>query len=75
VAQQSAGKPANIIEKMTQGKISKWFNEIVLLEQPFVKEDKKSVKQVIDEVSKAVGKPITVKKYLRYEVGSTAKAC
>jgi elongation factor Ts len=75
VAQQSEGKPANIIEKMTQGKISKWFNEIVLLEQPFVKDDKKTVKQVIDEVAKAVGKPISIKKYLRYEVGGSGKTC
>lgn len=75
VAQQSAGKPENIIEKMTQGKINKWFNEIVLLEQPFVKDDKKTVKQVIDEVVKAVGKPIGVKKFLRYEVGGTGKTC
>ncbi|MFA5863682.1 MAG: translation elongation factor Ts [Phycisphaerae bacterium] len=72
---QSAGKPANIIEKMTMGKINKWYNDRVLLEQPFVKDDKKTVKQVIDEVSKAVGKPITVTKYLRFEVGGSGKAC
>jgi elongation factor Ts len=71
VEQQSQGKPAQIIEKMTMGKINKWFNERVLLEQPFVKDDKKTVTQVIDEVAKAVGKPVSVKKYLRFEVGGT----
>lgn len=75
VEQQSAGKPAQIIEKMTMGKINKWFNERVLLEQPFVKDDKKTVKQVVDEVAKAVGKPVVVKKYLRYEVGGVGKTC
>jgi elongation factor Ts len=75
VEQQSSGKPAQIIEKMTMGKINKWFNERVLLEQPFVKDDKKTVQQVIDEVSKAVGKPVVVKKYLRFEVGGVGKAC
>lgn len=75
VEQQSEGKPAAIIEKMTIGKLNKWYNEHVLLEQPFVKEDKKTVKQVIDEVAKAVGKPITVKQYLRFEVGGMGGTC
>jgi elongation factor Ts len=71
VEQQSKGKPENIIEKMTIGKLNKWYNDRVLLEQPFVKDDKKTVKQVIDEVAKEVGKPIVVKTYYRYEVGGT----
>ncbi len=70
--EQAKGKPENIIEKIMQGKLNKWFNERVLLEQPFVKEDKKTVKQVIEECSKAVGQPIKVKAYLRYEVGGQA---
>jgi elongation factor Ts len=74
VEQQSAGKPANIIEKMMMGKVSKWYNERVLLEQPFVKDDKQTVQQVIDAIAKEVGKPITVKKFLRYEVGGRDKA-
>jgi elongation factor Ts len=69
VQQQSEGKPAQIIEKMAIGKLNKWYNDRVLLEQPFVKDDKKSIQQVIDEVSKSVGKPIAVKKFLRFEVG------
>jgi len=73
VEQQSQGKPANIIEKMTIGKLNKWYNEHVLLEQPFVKDDKKTVKQIIDEVAKAVGKPIVIKKFLRLEVGGSDK--
>jgi len=75
VEQQSQGKPANIIEKMTVGKLNKWFNDRVLLEQPFVKDDKKTVKQVVDEVAKEVGKPIVIKTYCRYEVGGSDKAC
>ncbi len=75
VENESKGKPANIIEKMTIGKLNKWYNENVLLEQPFVKDDKKTITQVVNEVSKAVGKPVTVKKYLRFEVGGVDKAC
>ncbi len=75
VQEQAKGKPESIIEKMMIGKVNKWYNERVLLEQPFVKDDKKTVKQVIDETSKAVGKPITVRKYLRFEVGGGGKTC
>ncbi len=71
--EQAKGKPANIIEKIMEGKLNKWFTERVLLEQPFVKEDKKSVKQVIEECSKAVGSPISIKAYLRYEVGGKSE--
>ncbi|NLX05460.1 MAG: translation elongation factor Ts [Phycisphaerae bacterium] len=72
VAEQSKGKPPQIVEKMVQGKINKWYNEMVLLEQPYVKDDKKSVQQAIDEFNKAGGQKVAVSKYLRYEVGGTA---
>ncbi len=67
--EQAKGKPENIIEKIMTGKLNKWFNEQVLLEQPFVKDDKKTVKQFVDECSKSIGKPISIKSFLRFEVG------
>ncbi len=69
VAEQAKGKPENIIEKIMMGKLNKWFAENVLLEQMFVKDDKKKVKQIIDEVEKETSNPIKVKSFLRYEVG------
>lgn len=71
VAEQAKNKPPQIVEKITQGKLNKWFNENVLLEQAFVKDDKKSVKQVLSEFGKSVGKQLTIKSYVRYEVGGT----
>lgn len=63
--EQVKGKPENIIDKIVAGKINKWFAEICLLEQPFVKDDKKTVAQVLREVSP----DLTVNKVVRFEIG------
>jgi len=73
VAEHAKGKPENIIEKILQGKLNKWFNERVLLEQPFVKDDKQSVGKVVEQASKSIGQPIKVVRFLRYEVGGVSE--
>ncbi len=60
------GKPANIIEKIVAGKLDRWFAEFVLLEQPFVKDDKRSVAQVLQ----AVHPELTVRRFARMELGA-----
>jgi len=67
--EQVKGKPANIMENIVKGKIDKWFGEIVLLEQPFVKDDKMTVKQLVDQTSKTAGGKLTVKKFVRIQLG------
>jgi len=61
---QESGKPADIIEKMVEGRVKKWQREIALLDQPFVKDPDVSV----DKHSKNVG-GVTVAKFVRYQVG------
>lgn len=64
--EQAAGKPANIIDKIVEGKVNTWYGEITLLEQPFVKvEGKQTVQQYLDSVKKG----LTVLSFIRYEVG------
>jgi len=63
--EQVKGKPENIVDKIIAGKINKWFGEICLLEQPFVKDDKKTVAQVLREASPE----LTVNKVIRFEIG------
>lgn len=58
-------KPANIIDKIVGGKLDKWFAEMVLLEQPYVLDDKKSVGAKLKEVSPN----LTVNRFVRYQVG------
>ena len=63
------GKPANVVEKMVEGRIHKFYKEICLLEQDFVKDPSKSVKQVINEAVLAIGEKISVRRFVRYEMG------
>ncbi len=66
---EKEGKPANIIEKIIPGKIKKFVEENTLLGQKFVKDDKKSVKQVLDETAKAAGGTAKIVGFIRYELG------
>ena len=63
------GKPENIVEKMVVGRIQKYFKEVCLLEQLWVKDGDKSINKFIEEKSKEVGSPIKVTRFVRYERG------
>ncbi len=67
--EQIKNKPAEMVEKIIEGKINKWLSEIVLLEQPFVKDDSKKVCDLVAEVSKAAGGQLTVKRFARIQIG------
>ena len=68
-AEQVKNKPANIIEKIIEGKIRKFFAENCLLDQPFVKDDSKSVAQVLADAAKQAGGEAKIKRFDRFEVG------
>jgi elongation factor Ts len=68
-AEQVKNKPANIIDKIVEGKMKKFFAENCLLEQPFVKDDSKSVSQVLTEAAKQAGGEAKIKRFVRFEVG------
>lgn len=63
------GKPDNIIEKMVEGRICKFFAEVVLLQQSFLFNNKLTVAEVIKNASKELGAEIQVTKFIRYELG------
>ncbi len=68
-AEQVQNKPAEIIERIVDGKMNKFFAENCLLDQPFVKDDSKTVLQVLNEAAKAAGGTATIKRFARFEVG------
>ena len=70
-AEQAAesGKPPEIVEKMVSGRVAKFLKEITLVGQPFVKDDKQTVGEVVKAVSGKVGENIVVGRFVRYEVG------
>ncbi|MFT5495372.1 MAG: elongation factor Ts [Kiritimatiellia bacterium] len=69
-AKQVEGKPPEIIDKILAGKLDKFYSQSVLREQGFVKDPEKSVTDLVNEVAKAQGDEITIRRYVRYQVGS-----
>jgi elongation factor Ts len=68
-AEQVKNKPANIIDKIVAGKLKKFFAENCLLDQRFVKDDSKSVAQVLNEAAKQAAGEARIKGFVRFEVG------
>jgi elongation factor Ts len=63
------GKPENIVDKMVEGRIQKYFKEVCLLEQPFVKDQDKAVKDIMNEKIAEIGEKISIRRFVRYEMG------
>lgn len=69
-AAQVGNKPANIIEKIVDGKIEKIYQERVLLEQPFVKNPDQTIQDMIKERISKLGENIVVKRFARFQIGA-----
>ncbi len=67
VAQE--GKPEAVRARIVEGKLKKFYSEVVLLEQPFVKDDKHTVGEVVKAVSGKVGENVVVKRFVRFQLG------
>ncbi len=63
------GKPEKIVEKMVEGRIAKFKKEICLLEQPFVKDPDKTIKDIVTEQVAKIGENISIRRFVRYEMG------
>ena len=63
------GKPENIVEKMVEGRIKKYFKEVCLVDQLWVKDNDKTIAKFLAEKSKEVGSPIAITRFVRYERG------
>ena len=68
-AEQVKNKPAEILEKIVDGKIKKFFAENCLLEQPFVKDDSQTVAEVLAQAAKTAGGTAEIKRFARFELG------
>ena len=66
---RNEGKPEKIIEKMVQGRVDKFYKEVCLLEQPFVKNPDVTIEQLINEKIAKIGEKISVRRFVRYKMG------
>jgi len=66
---ENDGKPANIIDKIVDGRLDKYYSEVVLLEQPFIKDPDKSVGDLVKETIGSLGENIQVRRFVRFGLG------
>ncbi len=65
----SSGKPAQVIDKIIEGKLGAFYEQIVLVDQPTIRDPKVKVSQALEAVSKAIGQPVTIGGFARFKVG------
>jgi elongation factor Ts len=70
---REAGKPDAVVPKIVEGKIEAFFKDNVLLDQPFVKDDAKTIQQYLDEVGAKTGEKVHVKRFARFRLGEDAE--
>ncbi len=66
---QNEGKPKEIAEKMVQGRIKKYYKDVCLMEQDFVKDPSKTISDLITDATLKIGEKITIRRFVRYEMG------
>ena len=71
VQAKESGKPDNVIDRIVEGKLKAFYEDAVLLEQPFVKDDSKTIQQLLDEVGAKVGEKVAVRRFVRYKLGES----
>ncbi len=64
-----SGKPENVVDKIVEGKLGKFYSQAVLLEQPFVKDPDKTIQQLLAEKIATIGENIQVRRFTRYKLG------
>ncbi len=69
---QIKGKPDNVIEKIVEGKLDKYFSEVCLLEQPYIKDPNLKIKDLLTQLVATIGENIQVKRFVRYQLGEEA---
>ena len=69
VQAKEMGKPERVVPSIVEGKMKAFYEDNVLLDQPFVKDDSRTVQQLLDEVSARVGEKVAVRRFVRYKLG------
>jgi elongation factor Ts len=70
---REAGKPDTVVPKIVEGKIEAFLKDNVLLDQPYVKDDSKTIQQYLDEVGAKTGEKVQVKRFARFKLGEDAE--
>ena len=71
---EESGKPSQVIQKIVAGKVEKFFSEVCLLEQAFIREPGKSVQDLVNEAVSRTGENVVVHRFARFQIGEAASA-
>jgi elongation factor Ts len=71
-ATQAEGKPANIVERIVEGKLNDFYKQVVLLDQPYIRDDKQTIQDLIDGYSAKVRERLVLRRFARFRVGEGA---
>jgi elongation factor Ts len=71
--EQAKGKPDNVVEKMIEGKLSKFFADVCLMEQPFVKDPDRTVEQLRTDLVGVIGENVEVRRFARFQLGDSSE--
>jgi elongation factor Ts len=66
---RESGKPENLVDKIVDGKVEAFYKEVVLLSQPWIREPKKTIGDLVKEASAKLGENVVVKRFVRYQMG------
>lgn len=69
VQTEQSGKPAAVIERIVDGKLEKFFSDICLMEQPFIREPGKTIEQILKEVVARTGENVVIRRFARFQIG------
>jgi elongation factor Ts len=70
---EKEGKPANVMEKIIEGKLGSFYSQFVLLDQPYIRDDKTSISQLVAQASAKTGENIQISRFVRFRVGEAAE--
>jgi elongation factor Ts len=68
---EKENKPANVMEKIIEGKLGSFYSQFVLLDQPFIRDDKQTISQLVAQASAKTGENIQISRFARFRVGET----
>ncbi|MDI6875137.1 MAG: translation elongation factor Ts, partial [Actinomycetota bacterium] len=67
------GKPEKVVDKIVEGRLKKYYEEVCLLEQPFVKDPEITIRELVQRTIAATGENIVVRRFVRFQVGETSE--
>jgi elongation factor Ts len=66
---EDSGKPEHVIDKIIEGKLQKYYQEVCLMQQPFIRDEGLAVQDVVTQVAAKLGENIVVRRFVRFELG------